>query len=1298
MESNPHQTDRPPRYPDDVASWSVALEQLALDVNRRTAEAITAHLTASNAERAEHGTRSSDLREAAERRLVEAKDSHERELADIARSREDTQTEAEQTLGNNRERILREAIDRQNAAKAAIEEATWLAETVFEANEDRPRLEYEEARAEFASLKEEFEQIERRMTRESRRYLQKRPRRPEPPPELSADAMTTLRLELATAREVADRFRRIRIAMMYRGPIFVPPLALMVGGGAGVGWWLGTTDQAVQIGAAVGFGLFLVTYLVGYVFATRAVRSGWRAFHRCQGLVITALAASEADAMTKREANEATLRTTRDRELEQAENRFKPIIGEAKKTALLRIKDLEEAAPARIQEIDREHDARLEAARRTHETSMAGIREACDDAIDGEKQRHAEAIIEIDRALEGDLTTQRTQWTEAAGPLTGDLTRSMEIMRSLFPDVGDASETRWSESSSSPPGIPFGRLQFQRTPIEPAVLDALSVEDQAPRAFTLPAALGLPSRASLSLIVDEASRERGLDTIRSIVLRLLLGIPPGKAQFTLLDPVGLGENFAGFMHLEDERPGLVGERIWTERGQIEQRLVNLTETMETVIQKYLRNEFESIEAYNEVAGEIAEPYRFLVVSDFPQGFSEESVRRLTSILRSGPRCGVFTLLLRDTGTALPEGFDPAVLRETTLGLHLDGGRSVFDVDGLSELPLELDRPPKDGLLIDLVKQVGRAAAAAGRVEVPFQTIAPTDPEDYWSRSSAEEIRIPLGRSGASRLQELVLGRGTAQHALIAGKTGSGKSTLLHALVTNLACWYSPDELEFYLVDFKKGVEFKTYAVHNLPHARAVAVESDREFGLSVLKGLDEELSRRGELFRDAEVQDVPGWRNRRPDSPMPRVLLVIDEFQELFVTDDQLAQEAGLLLDRLVRQGRAFGMHVVLGSQTLGGAYSLNRTTMGQMGVRIALACNEQDSMLILSDDNVAARLLSRPGEAIYNDQGGLIEGNSPFQVCWLPDEVREGYLERVESLVTERPIAETSPPLVFEGSAPAHLSQNESLRNRIESRPAAVPAEVPILLGEAVAIAPATAAILRRQAGANLVTVGQQADPAMAASVAALLSVAAAHRAEDLRIVLLDGTPADDPNAGLLERIGDRLPHECRVVAFRETADAIGELGVELSRRIEEDGPVDGNRVLLVHGLQRFRVLRRAEDDFSFSDSDAPPTPDKIFAELVREGPEQGMWVVISVDTVQSLERVVDRFSMRSFDQRSLFQQSATDSSTLIDSTSASDLGPNRAVLYSDERGTLEKYRPWSIPSEAFLLDATSKIAAREG
>src|SRR5262249_47128161 len=149
----------------------------------------------------------------------------------------------------------------------------------------------------------------------------------------------------------------------------------------------------------------------------------------------------------------------------------------------------------------------------------------------------------------------------------------------------------------------------------------------------------------------------------------------------------------------------------------------------------------------------------------------------------------------------------------------------------------------------------------------------------------------------------------------------------------------------------------------LPHARVVAVESEREFGLSVLQRLDAELRERGEKFRTTGSQDLSGYRQVAGGTPLPRVLLIVDGFPGFFVEEDRIAQEAALLLDRLVRQGRAFGLHVLLGSQTLGGAYSLARSTIDQMAVRNALQCSEADAHLILSEDNSAARLLSRPGE-----------------------------------------------------------------------------------------------------------------------------------------------------------------------------------------------------------------------------------------------------------------------------------------------------------------------------------------------
>ena len=547
--------------------------------------------------------------------------------------------------------------------------------------------------------------------------------------------------------------------------------------------------------------------------------------------------------------------------------------------------------------------------------------------------------------------------------------------------------------------------------------------------------------------------------------------------------------------------------------------------------------------------------------------------------------------------------------------------------------------------------------------------------------------------GATRLQTLRLGRGVAQHALIAGKTGSGKSTLLHVLVTNLSMWYGPDEVEFYLVDFKKGVEFKTYATHVLPHARAVAVESDREFGLSVLQRVDAELGRRGAIFRKAGVQDLPSYREATGQA-LPRTLLIIDEFQEFFSEDDRLAQDAGLLLDRLVRQGRAFGIHVLLGSQTIGGTSGLARSTMGQMAVRIALQTSEADSQVILGDGNAAARLLSRPGEAIYNDAGGLVEGNSPFQVAWLPDGQRDECLISVRPRAGEQGLG-AEPTVVFEGNVAADITANAALKALLEAEgPSATPAPR-AWLGEPVAIKEPTAVVLRRQSGSNVLIVGQQEEAAMAMLMSASISLAAQQPVE-ASFVAFDGSPADSPLARVLPQLPDVLPHRVRLIDYRAVEEAFAELADELHRR-RSGGPANPPAVfVLIYGLQRYRALRRREDSFSFStgDEEKKPSPDRQFADLLREGPSLGMHVLAWADTPATVERTVDRNSVREFDHRVLFQMSAADSSNLIDSPLANKLGPYRALAYSEEQGVTEKFRPYALPTREWLEYVRSRLS----
>src|SRR5262249_16305151 len=168
-----------------------------------------------------------------------------------------------------------------------------------------------------------------------------------------------------------------------------------------------------------------------------------------------------------------------------------------------------------------------------------------------------------------------------------------------------------------------------------------------PTAFSMPALLNFPNRTSLLIKTADAGRDRAVEVLQAVMLRALTAIPPGKVRFTIIDPVGLGRNFAAFMHLADFNEALVTSRIWTEPNQIDQRLEDLSEHMENVIQKYLRNEYKSIDEYNVMAGEVAEPYRFLVVANFPTNFNDSAIRRLFSVASSGARCGVYTLISVD---------------------------------------------------------------------------------------------------------------------------------------------------------------------------------------------------------------------------------------------------------------------------------------------------------------------------------------------------------------------------------------------------------------------------------------------------------------------------------------------------------------------------------------------------------------------------------------------------------------------------------------------------------------------------
>jgi ABC-type multidrug transport system fused ATPase/permease subunit len=954
------------------------------------------------------------------------------------------------------------------------------------------------------------------------------------------------------------------------------------------------------------------------------------------------------------------------------------------------------------------YQSELQRLQRAHEDIMAQFRQQAEDQtrqlIEARKLKMAQLEADFQngwRKLEAD-------WQQQVLPLGEALKAANAGAETLFPEWSAMDLDKWQPPQAFLNAAKFAGLEVELEKFIGGLPKDKRLALPCPPTFSLPLLLTHPQQGSLLFETGKDGGDAAVSAINNLILRLLATTPPGRLEFTIFDPVGLGQNFAALMHLADYEANTINSRIWTQSAQFEEKLAELNEHMEKIIQMYLRNEYATITEYNAQAGSVAEKYHFLVIASFPVNFSDTAAKRLRNIAANGARCGVFTLIQWDQRNAAPSDFVPDELRKHSVNLlHTEKG-FVFSDWRAAGTNIALEPMPTAEFTTQLLHRIGDAGKNSNRVEVPFEQVAP-NAADFWTEETSEELRVPIGRSGATKLQYLALGRDTRQHALLAGKTGSGKSTLFHIIITNLALRCSPEQVEFYLVDFKKGVEFKCYGSHRLPHAKVVAIESDRAFGLSVLQRVDEELRRRGDLFRKVGAQDLAGYKRAvaaTPSSPknqamhgdggvaatesMPRTLLMIDEFQEFFTEEDRVSQNAAVLLDRIVRQGRAFGIHVILGSQTLGGAYTLARATIGQMVIRIALQCNEADAYLIMDQDNPAPRLLSRPGEGIYNDTAGSIEGNSPFQAVWLSDRVREEYLAKVRAQA-DKTGRDYPGPIVFEGNAPADVWENQPLCAALKGDYQAPPR---FWLGAPNSIKGPTEAIFRRQSASNLLVVGQGDERVLTLLSIALVSLAAQHAKAGAKFFILHNLPEGLTQSGFFQRVIQAVPQSVTQTGNGNLAEVMGTLATELKRRLEA-GAAGPEIFVFVHDLQNFKKLRQ-EDEFSFSSSPVEASPATTLLQLINEGPALGIHVILTCDSYGNLNRYLGRKALGEIEMRVAFQMSAGDSASLIDAPNAATLGLHRAVLFNEREGTLETFRPYAQPGHDWLEDVAAKLAAK--
>lgn len=795
---------------------------------------------------------------------------------------------------------------------------------------------------------------------------------------------------------------------------------------------------------------------------------------------------------------------------------------------------------------------------------------------------------------------------------------------------------------------------------------------------------------------DDAGKADAESYCEQIVLRALAAFPAGTLRVAFIDPLGLGRSDASFLALGDHNLDLVHRKVRSSRDDIEELLKDMVASIERITQRYLRGTYASIDEYNTAAEEIAEPYRLLVIHDYPQQFEKgTSLHLLQRVLENGPRCGIHTVIVADSRqtSEYEAGFEDVRVGET---LDLGNSTPWTTVPNpgtshrtvLSDVRKQIGEKGAQRVTSELVDMVGRAAQESGvttgidralrlyekaalggsRREIPEDAVPSLleDPATWWRNSSEHSAVAPIGPSSAREAAVLGFDSESTSSALLIGRPGSGKSTLLHTWISTLTMLYSPQEIELLLVDFKEGVEFAAYAREGLPHASCIAIESEREFGLSVLQETESRIRQRSIDFkRVGGATGLEAYR-RASGKTVPRVILVFDEFQVLFSQDDRIGLEAGRLLEKIIRQGRGFGIHVLLGSQSLSGMIALNRQAMQMVSTRILLQSSADDASLALGENTNAHKMLTARGEGVMTNDPNNPEAIIPFRAAYEPDADRETRL----CVLRERADVSgfTRRPLVF--SSERVVSRDE-LRTAMDSS-GWNPDQHPVLTpGASVSLAPPPSIELEREPGRNLLAVLRDGDEGDAAFTSGVVEdvLLSSPRTEVMIFPLVESRGFED----YLETLADI--DRVRLMSRRALASTLGDvMQIVQSRQEEGNADEDPSLVLLLHGVHRARDLDPSADHgFSF---DAPAEGDSLrtLEKILAQGPEVGIHVIAWADSFAGITRRLSRQAITDFDLRLAGAISTADAGDFLEPGIVPPARARHAVILDRDSGRSEK------------------------
>ena len=509
-------------------------------------------------------------------------------------------------------------------------------------------------------------------------------------------------------------------------------------------------------------------------------------------------------------------------------------------------------------------------------------------------------------------------------------------------------------------------------------------------------------------ILIHTDQKKYSDTLKNFINRQILGMllsfPCKRIHFELID-VNNKMGFASFSALTKISDNILLDGIIRDEKQLDDAIDNIKKIKYAAEDKLGAEGLTNIFDYNtKFEAAPMDVYVFVLV-DFPAKISLSLAEKVRDIAVNGKDDGIFTILVNNKSIGIDYSF-PQVEYEDIVEeiekysfVFKDGEKSIkyITADGKEyDIGLSSD--------IDISKMGTIVETLKANAEIESSKVIPlSDMLSYIDKTPVKsismEMDIPCGKSGGA-VQTLRFTNQSGPHAALIGTSGSGKSVLFHTLILDDCYKYAPDELNLYLLDFKGGVEFKYYQNYKLPHIKVIGLTNDLNDGLSILASINDEITKRKELFNSVGVSNIESYY--KEGKKIPRLFVIIDEIQEILVRDEKIGEKALNILSEILAIGRSFGINVLWGSQSVPHISGIQPKIMQNITNRICLkVANSDYAMTLFGNPQVlrAVENLNRPGikglGVIKDERTG--SGVKEFRVAYSEEGVnRTAYVDKI--------------------------------------------------------------------------------------------------------------------------------------------------------------------------------------------------------------------------------------------------------------------------------------------------------------